>query len=78
MMIRKCPNCDKFLQYLDNEKNDWTYLICPKCHKIFTDEKYVTINKRIEQGYLRYERAEELFAYEIRERFIENNEDEKF
>ena len=44
----------------------------------FTDEKYVTVQQRIEQGYFRYERAEEKQAHDIREHFIENNEDEKF
>lgn len=77
-MIKKCFKCDKFLRYLDNEINDLTYLICPKCHNIFKDEKYITVEQRINQGYLRYERAEESFAYDLRERFIENNEDEKF
>lgn len=42
IMIRKCLECDKFLQYIDNDKNNLAYLICPKCRKVFTDEKYIT------------------------------------
>lgn len=74
ILIRKCEKCDKFLRYLDNEKNELTFLICPKCHTLFNDEKYITIEQRIQQGYLRYERTEESFAHYIRERYIENDD----
>ena len=74
IMIRKCLECDKFLQYIDNDKNNLAYLICPKCRKVFTDEKYITVDTRIKQGYLRYERKEESFAYWIKENFIDNDE----
>lgn len=77
-MIKKCNRCNKFLQYLDNEFNDFTYLICPACRTRFTDEKYITVQELIDQGYIKYERAEEKKAHYIREHFILNNEDEKY
>lgn len=51
-----------FLQYLDNEQNDYCYLICPKCHSIDSSDKYITVQQRIDEGYFRYERREESFA----------------
>jgi len=80
--LKICPKCNKaIMQYLDNEKNNLTFLICPKCCYRLTDdysELYITVAERIEQGYTRYERAEEQHAHYIREHYILNNEDEDF
>ena len=73
-MLRKCPDCGKTLMYLDNEKNDLTFLICPKCRTVFDDERYVTVDQRISQGYSRYERAEESIANWFWENFIKDDE----
>lgn len=77
IMIRRCQECNEPLQYLDNTKNNYTFLICPKCHERITDEWFVTVDERIQQGYERYERAEEKIAKDWHERYIVNNEDEK-
>ena len=76
MKHSRCDKCNIKLQYLDNEKNNLTFLICPKCKKVFDDEKYITIKQREEQGYSRYERREEKWASYIHEHYIENSEDE--
>jgi len=73
-MLRKCNNCNIFLKYLDNDKNDLTFLICPKCRTVLTDEKYVTVSERIEQGYFRYVKSEESIALWYREKFIDIDE----
>lgn len=75
-MLRKCPSCNMTLQYTINDRNDWTYLICPKCRENFTDERYVTISERISQGYKKYDNINDNIAYDLHERFILNNEDE--
>ena len=75
-MLRKCPNCNRTLQYLDNPNNNYAYLICPKCHHIFDDEKFVTVTQRIEQGYSEYVRADESMAYYYHELFYENDEED--
>ena len=76
--LKKCSFCGKAtLEYIDNPYNDFSFLKCPKCGRI-DDEKYVTVDERIKQGYKRYISSEEKQAYYIREHFIENNEDEDF
>lgn len=75
MGLEKCPNCGRTLQYLDNDKNDLTYLKCPNCDYMDTKKDlYVTVQERIEQGYSRYVRAEERFAMDMFERL--NGSDE--
>lgn len=73
-MLKMCDKCNKFLQYLDNEQNGYCYLICPKCHSIDSSDKYVTVQQRINEGYFRYERREESFAYHLKEKFIDNDD----
>lgn len=73
-MLKMCNKCHKQLAYLDNEKNNYCFLICPRCHSIDDSERYVTVQERIKQGYQRYERAEEAFAQSFREKFLENDD----
>lgn len=73
-MLKKCLNCNTYMQYLDNESNNYCYLICPKCHSIDSSQKYVTTQERIDEGYLRYERKEEKFAMYLKENFIDNDD----
>lgn len=76
--LKICNSCGKAtMQYLDNEKNNYAFLICPKCFNIDDSELYVTVSERIQQGYSRYERANEKRALYEHEHFIVNNEDEK-
>ncbi len=72
-MLRTCDKCNCHLNYLDNEYNDLSYLICPKCRNIFTDEKYITVEQRINQGYIRYERSSESQAYDMREKISDDD-----
>lgn len=67
--LEKCPNCVSTLQYLDNDKNDLTYLKCPKCDYIDTEyDLYVTVQERIEQCYSIYVRTEEKIAEHMYEK----------
>ena len=74
LLLKICYKCNNRLQYLDNIKNNYCYLICPKCHMIDTSDEYITVQQRINEGYTRYVRMEESFAYYIKEKFIDNDD----
>lgn len=60
MNLKICPSCGKStMQYLDNEKNNYCFLICPKCRHVDSSDRYRTCQEREIEGYKRYTRAVE-------------------